>query len=454
MPPTRDWVLLDSLQFVNNFFVTLKFDDPLDVTVRRMFTDVVGKLAQYSGCSHGMHLLSNVLNAAPDTPTLIEMDHIYVEAIEHEYLGESLSCRQSGKACNLSSALPEYCRKREEDTLRFKAILDRLGRGTRFVPECADQGEWKPLLDSFDEGRSGVGLTQIDCRSSHVIGIPLSDSTPTLPSGRLGTILLWNNSDDIYLPDLVARYEEKLILASKMLSVFMERLLESHYGVRGDTYLPSYRPREDRAVAIMFADIRDFTPTTERCRNFNLMAEWKSFMSEFHSDMGQIIDREGGRTQGLSGDGIMALFGEYTGDPQEGVRSAVNAAKAMYKRFRDLRATFIGQPLIAKFIANEVEPMEFDLGIGINFGRVAFDYFGAPGCRTYGPLGDHVNFAQRLESAACRFDARLFGREKQTRAPILLSRPAKVILQEELPAVSIEVKGKPYQYPAYEVWPD
>lgn len=170
-----------------------------------------------------------------------------------------------------------------------------------------------------------------------------------------------------------------------------------------------------------------------------------------------IIHENGGRVHGLSGDGIMALFGEYTSG-EEAVRAAVRAARRMCWEFDFLKQGYLVNERIKEFLLREVEPISFGLGVGINYGSVIFDYFGAPGSRIYSPLGDHVNFTQRLESEANRLDEGLYQRPDRMRAPILLSRPAWRTgrLSSEYPEslLALRLKGKPYSYQAYEIWPE
>jgi class 3 adenylate cyclase len=150
----------------------------------------------------------------------------------------------------------------------------------------------------------------------------------------------------------------------------------------------------------------------------------------------------------MAGDGVMAIFGEYSLDPKVGVTSAVDAAKKMWEEFGKLKTEFLASKEIDRTLEERYEPLDFDLGIGINCGVVLFDYFGAIGSRSYGPLGDNVNFAQRIEDEASRFDERL----NRLRQPILVSGPVwRLAGEPDWPAVIIEVPGKPYKYRAHEV---
>lgn len=290
----------------------------------------------------------------------------------------------------------------------------------------------------------------IQCETAQLLAIPLAAASEKMPTGNLGTILLWNNQKK-NTDEISNLRRERLILSAKIFSSFVSRFLTTHYGISAETYLPSYRISGQRSVAIMFADIRDFTPTTEVLRNFGLVPELTNFILDYSRAMCEIILGQGGRVQGMAGDGIMALFGEYSLDRKKVIDSAVTAARQMCIKFASLKEQFFTTPRMQHFFNNEYEPMDFRLGIGINFGPVIFDYFGAVGSRVYSPLGDHVNFAQRLETQANRLDEHLH----KMRAPILISRPAWVAAGRpaEWGAVPLQVKGKPYEYQAYECWP-
>ena len=147
-------------------------------------------------------------------------------------------------------------------------------------------------------------------------------------------------------------------------------------------------------------------------------------MHTYTHSMCDIVVQHSGRVQALAGDGIMAVFGEYVDGPAAAVGNAFQAAKRMVTEFRRIRNAFFDSERMRQFFAREYEPLDCSLGIGINYGQVIFDYFGHGAGRFYTALGDHVNFAQRLETQADRFDKRI-GRK---RAPILLSRPVWKLL--------------------------
>jgi class 3 adenylate cyclase len=449
MQSSGAWVDFDCLHFVNNLFLSWKTDEPFDILLPRLFAQMLGKLMFYAKASHGLHVLANSLGEL-DSP--LEIDYLYLSPESQACLGTALRQRQSrSKVSESTSCLPNYTRT----TVRGRAAKDRKTELINLVsasspvyfPKMHSRGEWDRFLGCVNQQRRDAGCAPIDCSVRDILVTSLAAPTPKLPAGLLGATLLWN-SDPIANADLKL---ERLITPSKTTSDYLKQFLTAHYGITESTYLPSYRRPGEREVAILFADIRNFTTTSEILRNFGLVKEWVGFMRRYTEAMCRIITKNGGRVNGMSGDGVMAIFGEYALDRKGAVEPAIGAAKEMCREFRGLRSAFLKEEAIEKFLSEKYEPLEFGFGVGVNFGVVSFDYFGAPGSRVYNPCGDHVNFAQRLESEAGRFDPQL-GRERK---PILVSRPVcNIVAQGKWPSLVLEVKGKPYKYSAYECNPD
>lgn len=443
------WVDFDCLHFVNNLFLSWKPDEPFDVLLPRLFAQMLGKLMFYARASHGLHVLANCLGEL-DPP--IEIDHLYLSPASQTCLSAALTQRQPGfRVSGATWCATDYTRATLEGrTARaLKTELMNLVSASSpyFFPKVHSRSDWDRFLGYLNRRRRDAGSVPIECSVENILVTSLAAPTQKLPAGLLGATLLWN-CDPIVNADL---RRERLITASKIISDFLKQFLQAHYGIAENTYLPSYRRPGEREVAILFADIRNFTATSEILRNFGLVKEWVGFMRRYTEAMCRIITAIGGRVNGMSGDGVMAIFGEYALDRKEAVETAIAAAKEMCREFRGLRSAFLEEESIRKFLSEKYEPLEFGFGVGVNFGIVSFDYFGAPGSRAYNPCGDHVNFAQRLESEAGRFDPQL-GRERK---PILVSRPVcNVAAQGKWPSIVLEVKGKAYRYCAYECNPD
>ncbi|MGD8453246.1 MAG: adenylate/guanylate cyclase domain-containing protein [Phycisphaerae bacterium] len=457
----REWLEFECLQFVNNLFMSLEHDERVDYSLRRIFTEITGKLLFFAECTHGMHLLAKAdCRDSAGTVRGLEMSWLHVDERTRAYLSGALRARNrlAGRPDVAEDALPQYVRvteeRRESANCLQQGLLRLSSQFVPFWPTVMQTSRWSVLIDWVNETvrrRASAGLHGVDAialRAPELLVLPLSACTRQLAMGALGVVLLWRGERGIG-KEMPEERIGQLKAAASTMGTRAAQFLKNHHGVTEHTYLPSHRvPSAERWVAVMFADIRGFTPATEILRNFNLSDALRTFMLEYHERMGQIIQKTGGRVHGLAGDGIMALFGESALDAHSRVEPALRAARGMCRAFDDLKAEFFGRRELRQFFEKEYEPLEMRLGVGINYGPVIFDYFGARGSRVYAPLGDHVNFAQRLEAEAHRFDSRL-GR---TRAPILLSRPAwtAVGAERNVPVVTLQFKGKPYEYQAYE----
>jgi class 3 adenylate cyclase len=443
------WINLDTLQFVNNLLMTLQPDEPLGIQLRRIFAESVAKLMFYADCDSGIHLFANKLGDKD-----LEVHALYMDSLAKEYAAEALRHRQPPwTTCVLPNILPCYVRTHVEGREGHSLIAD--------LKSCLDpcnlyfvrtQGSriWCDLFrDISTGGTASAGRPMIECPAGEVLVIRLRRSNETnadqrLIAGLLGTVVLWNRDGQ----PLASTRTERIIPAAKTISDFAFRYFKTHHSIEEATYLPSYRTPGPRTVAIVFADIRNFTACSEILRNFNLAHLWTTYIRDYTAAMCEVVNQMGGRVQSITGDGIMAIFGEYSTDREGTAKSATRAATEMLRRFEAVKIDFFNKAEITKFTNEKYEPLEFGIGIGVNFGDVLFDYFGADGSRVYGATGDNVNFAQRLESAAGRFDPHT----RKERAPILVSRPVWQLVGapgDWLPVV-LEVEGKPYRYRAYE----
>ena len=154
----------------------------------------------------------------------------------------------------------------------------------------------------------------------------------------------------------------------------------------------SLRPGGSNQLAtILFADIRDFTPLSERRRPEQVV----QLLNTYFQAMTDVIFAHGGTLDKYIGDGLMALFGApYTSD-----RDAVNAVKAaieMQERVVGLRAEL-----------KSLDLPELGIGIGINTGEVTVGYIGSAQRIDYTAIGDAVNLAARLEHTAERGQIRI-----------------------------------------------
>jgi adenylate cyclase len=88
---------------------------------------------------------------------------------------------------------------------------------------------------------------------------------------------------------------------------------------------------EEKRLAILFSDIRGFTPFAEALPPFDVV----HVLNRYFNDMGVVINRNGGQIDNYMGDGLMALFGI---DNESGAAlRAVNAGLEMIAATEQLK---------------------------------------------------------------------------------------------------------------------
>jgi adenylate cyclase len=137
---------------------------------------------------------------------------------------------------------------------------------------------------------------------------------------------------------------------------------------------------ERRPTTVLFSDIRGFTAIAEGMGT-DAIAQ---FLSEYFTEMVEVIFEHGGTLDKFIGDAIMALWGApiaHTDDPDRALRAAL----AMQRSIGRLNERW----------ASQGRP-EIGVGIGINHGEVFAGNIGSHRRLEYTVLGDPVNIASRL----------------------------------------------------------
>jgi adenylate cyclase len=141
---------------------------------------------------------------------------------------------------------------------------------------------------------------------------------------------------------------------------------------------------EKRRVAVLFSDLRGFTALSEAMRPDEMAA----LLSEYFTEMVECVFRHGGTLDKFIGDAVMAQWGAPIGepdDPDRAVRAAIDMVTAL-------------DALNAKWRA-EGRP-ELHVGIGLNYGEAFAGNIGSERRLEFTVIGDTVNTASRLCSAA------------------------------------------------------
>lgn len=150
---------------------------------------------------------------------------------------------------------------------------------------------------------------------------------------------------------------------------------------------------EEREVAIMFSDIRNFTAISEHRSPQEILR----LLNKYLTKMSSIIENYGGVIDKYMGDAIMALFGaplQSSNDTDRAFNTAIDMCVAMGELNLNLEKDGLTR---------------IDFGIGINTALVVAGNMGSQNRLNYTVIGDGVNIASRLQglSKVKEYEARI-----------------------------------------------
>lgn len=139
---------------------------------------------------------------------------------------------------------------------------------------------------------------------------------------------------------------------------------------------------EERPIAILFCDLRNFTAMSSESLNFDLAY----MLNRFYTALGEPILMNNGIIYQYVGDEIIGVFGTTGGTREKNCTDAIRAALGMQYALSRL---------------NKIEFKDFQTelrsGIGINFGKAYVGHLGHPTHRQFSVIGDPVNVASRIQ---------------------------------------------------------
>jgi adenylate cyclase len=161
-------------------------------------------------------------------------------------------------------------------------------------------------------------------------------------------------------------------------------LLPASAGPRQALAQGDFHSGKEQEIAVLFADLRDFTRFSERQLPYDVVF----LLNRYFRAMGEAVIAAGGHLDKFIGDGVMALFG-VEGRPEIAAAQAVDAARRMAQNLAELNVGF----------ADELKsPLK--MGIGIHFGPAIVGEMGFGEAQSLTAIGDTVNIASRLETAS------------------------------------------------------
>jgi class 3 adenylate cyclase/putative methionine-R-sulfoxide reductase with GAF domain len=184
---------------------------------------------------------------------------------------------------------------------------------------------------------------------------------------------------------------------------------------------------EQQNVALLFCDIRDFTPMAEKLQPKQVVG----LLNTFYSGMNQVIKAHGGTIIQYTGDEIFVIFGAPV-PMARAAEKAVCCGVHMVNQRESINAAL-----------QSYLNVSINIGIGINYGPVVAGNLGCEDKLAYSVTGDSVNTAKRIESLS-----------KNKYNSILISESVHALTSHLLVTEAwepIEVKGKGERIRVYEV---
>lgn len=186
---------------------------------------------------------------------------------------------------------------------------------------------------------------------------------------------------------IAALETRRSLLGDEIVDVALSSMREKLMGLQDGTRV-SREPQQRKLITILFADVSGFTAMAETM-DHEVVSD---VINSLWSRVDKAILDHGGRIDKHIGDAIMALFGTPTAhedDPERAIRSALQIQSEIldWKTER------------AKTLPNYKSQIEnIQLRIGVNTGPALLGTVGLT--NEYTAIGDTVNLANRLETAA------------------------------------------------------
>ncbi|MGD2125891.1 MAG: adenylate/guanylate cyclase domain-containing protein [Desulfobacteraceae bacterium] len=335
-----------------------------------------------------LYQISRKLNTVPDFDELLDtiMDSIF-QVIDADYGFVALL---GDKPDELMPKVVKHRAPRQARSQELKVSRTILNR---VIHEKASVLTSNAMEDARFEGAKSIlaqNIRSVMCvplwRKDEVIGIIQLDSCRlTNKFTKTDLDLLTTISNQMAMVIEQANLNEKIryeMMARNRLERFHSPEVVDLIIHREDLDEGRLMAPDEKIVTILFTDIVNFTPLSERLSP----SEVSLLLNQYFRRMTDIIFQHSGTLDKYVGDGIMAVFGapiEREDDAERAIKAALDMRRAAYDMMEGL------------------EPdRRFDVRLAINTGRVVAGSLGSPKRMDYTVIGDTVNTASRLETIA------------------------------------------------------
>lgn len=213
--------------------------------------------------------------------------------------------------------------------------------------------------------------------------------------------------------------------------VTLERLIKCSADVsRVQVEGASVAPSEERTLAVLFCDIRDFTPFVDAHLAYDVV----HILNRFFAAVGDAILANNGVIYQYVGDQIIGLFGVGGDPPRKSCLDTVRAGLGMLAALDDLNADL-----------SDEFGTTLAIGIGAHFGPLIVGMMGHPDHRQFTVIGDAMNIASRIEAANKTLGTRFLVSEalfeQVPHAPVDVRRAEAVLKGKNGTARLVELLG-------------
>ncbi len=187
---------------------------------------------------------------------------------------------------------------------------------------------------------------------------------------------------------------------------------------------------QERTLAVLFCDIRNFTPFFDTHLAYDVV----HILNRFFKAVGDAILINNGVIYQYVGDQIVGLFGVAGDPPEKSCLDTIRAGLGMLESLNDLNVQL-----------SDEFGTTLEIGIGAHFGSLIVGMMGHPDHRQFTVVGDVINIASRIEDANKTLGTRFLMSEilfnQVPQAPVEVRKAQAVLKGKHGPFQLVEAIG-------------